>query len=73
MSDIRILVIDGDDNFVYEIDADDADALLDRVRVAMQDAEVVEVPVEGGVVLINGRTVTSVALVEDLEEDELED
>ena len=72
MSDIRILVIDGDDNFVYEIDADEADALLDRVRTAMHDGEVVEVPVEGGVVLINGRTVTSVALIED-EDDELED
>lgn len=72
MSDIRILVIDGDDNFVYEIDADEADALLDRVRTAMHDGEVVEVPVEGGVVLINGRTVTSVALIED-EDDELDE
>ena len=70
MSDIQILVIDGDDNFVYEIDADEADALLDRVRAAMHDGEVVEVPVEGGVVLINGRTVTSVALIEDLDEDD---
>lgn len=70
MSDIRILVIDGDDDFVYEIDADEADALLDRVRAAMHDGEVVEVPVEGGVVLINGRTVTSVALIEDLDEDD---
>lgn len=70
MSDIRILVIDGDDNFVYEIDADEADALLDRVRAAMQDGEVLEVPVEGGVVLVNGRTVTSVALIEDLDDDE---
>ena len=74
MSDIRILVIDGDDDFVYEIDADEADALLDRLRTAMHDGEVVEVPVEGGVVLINGRTVTSVALIEDLDEDDdLED
>ncbi len=72
MSDIRILVIDGDDNFVYEIDADEADALLDRVRTAMHDGEVVEVPVEGGVVLINGRTVTSVALIED-EDDDLDE
>ena len=74
MSDIRILVIDGDDTFVYEIDADEADALLDRVRTAMHDGEVVEVPVEGGVVLINGRTVTSIALIEDEDEDdELDD
>ena len=70
MSDIQILVIDGDDDFVYEIDADEADALLDRVRGAMHDGEVVEVPVEGGVVLINGRTVTSVALIDDLDEDD---
>lgn len=75
MSDIRILVIDGDDEFVYEIDADEADALLDRIRAAMHDGEVVEVPVEGGMVLINGRTVTSVALIEDLddEDDDLDD
>lgn len=72
MSDIRILIIDGDDSFVYEIDADEADTLLDRVRAGMQDGEVVEVPVEGGVVLINGRTVTSVALIEDDEDDELD-
>lgn len=72
MSDIRILIIDGDDSFVYEIDADEADTLLDRVRAGMQDGEVVEVPVEGGVVLINGRTVTSVALIEDDEDEELD-
>lgn len=65
MSDIRLLVIDGNDEFAYEIDADDADAVLDRVRVAMQDGDVVEVPVEGGIVLVNGRTVGSVALVDD--------
>lgn len=65
MSDIRLLVIDGNDEFAYEIDADDADAVLDRVRAAMQDGDVVEVPVEGGVVLVNGRTVGSVALVDD--------
>lgn len=70
MSDIRILVIDGDDDFVYEIEADEADALLDSVRSAMNDGEVVEVPVEGGVVLINGRTVTSIALIEDPEDDD---
>jgi hypothetical protein len=73
VSDIRILVIDGDDNFVYEIEADEADTLLDHVRSAMHDGDVVEVPVEGGVVLINGRTVTSVALIEDEEDDDLED
>lgn len=65
MSDIRLLVIDGNDEFAYEIDADDADAVLDRVRAAMQDGDVVEVPVEGGIVLVNGRTVGSVALVDD--------
>jgi hypothetical protein len=65
VSDIRLLVIDGNDEFAYEIDADDADAVLDRVRAAMQDGDVVEVPVEGGVVLVNGRTVGSVALVDD--------
>lgn len=70
MSDIRILVIDGDDDFVYEIEADEADLLLDRLRAAMQDGEVVEVPVEGGVVLVNGRTVTSVALIEDPEDED---
>ena len=71
MSDIRLLVIDGNDEFAYEIDADDADAVLDRVRAAMHDAEVAEIPVEGGVVLVNGRTVGSVALVDDL--DDLDD
>lgn len=69
MSDIRLLVIDGNDEFAYEIDADDADAVLDRVRAAMQDGEVVEVPVDGGVVLVNGRTVGSIALVDDVDDD----
>lgn len=69
MSDIRILVIDGDDDFVYEIEEDEADGLLERIRAAMQDGDVLEVPVEGGVVLVNGRTVTSVALIEDPDED----
>lgn len=73
MSDIRILVIDGADDFVYEIEADEADALLDRLRAAMHDGDVVEVPVEGGVVLVNGRTVTSVALVEDIDDEDYED
>ena len=71
MPDIRLLVIDGNDEFAYEIDADDADAVLDRVRNAMLDGEVAEIPVEGGVVLVNGRTVGSVALVDDL--DDLDD
>jgi hypothetical protein len=73
VSDIRILVIDGADDFVYEIEADEADALLDRLRAAMHDGDVVEVPVEGGVVLVNGRTVTSVALVEDIDDEDYED
>lgn len=70
MSDIRILVIDGNDDFVYEIDEDEADDLLYRLRSAMQDGEVVEVAVDGGTVLVNGRTVTSVAIVEDDDVDE---
>lgn len=70
MADIRILVIDGNDDFVYEIDEDEADDLLYRLRSAMQDGEVVEVAVDGGTVLVNGRTVTSVAIVED---DDLDD
>jgi hypothetical protein len=69
VSDIRILVIDGNDDFVYEIEAEDADELLDRIRGAMRDGDVIEVPVEDGTVLINGRTVTSIALVEDPDED----
>lgn len=68
MSDIRILVIDGNDDFVYEIEAEDADELLDRIRGAMRDGDIIEVPVEDGTVLINGRTVTSIALVEDPDE-----
>ena len=71
MPDIRLLVIDGNDEFAYEIDADDAEAVLDRVRNARLDGEVAEIPVEGGVVLVNGRTVGSVALVDDL--DDLDD
>lgn len=71
MPDIRLLVIDGNDEFAYEIDDADADAVLDRVRNAMLDGEVAEIPVEGGVVLVNGRTVGSVALVDDL--DDLDD
>lgn len=70
MADIRILVIDGNDDFVYEIDEDEADNLLYRLRSAMQDGEVVEVAVDGGTVLVNGRTVTSVAIVEDDDLDE---
>ncbi len=70
MADIRILVIDGNDDFVYEIDEDEADDLLYRLRSAMQDGEVVEVAVDGGTVLVNGRTVTSVAIVEDDDLDE---
>lgn len=65
MADIRILVIDGNDDFVYEIDEDEADDLLYRLRSAMQDGDVVEVAVDGGTVLVNGRTVTSIAIVED--------
>ncbi len=70
MADIRILVIDGNDDFVYEIDEDEAEDLLYRLRSAMQDGEVVEVAVDGGTVLVNGRTVTSVAIVEDDDLDE---
>lgn len=73
MSDIRILVIDGNDDFVYEIDENEADDLLDRLRSALQDGDVVEVPVDGGVVLVNGRTVTSVALVEDPDDEDYDD
>lgn len=73
MSDIRILVIDGNDDFVYEIDEAEADGLLDRLRRAMEDGDVVEVPVDSGTVLVNGRTVTSVALVEDLDEDDYDE
>ena len=65
MSDIRLLVIDGNDDFVYEIDEAEADDLRERLRRAMDDGEVVEVQVDGGVVLVNGRNVTSVALVDD--------
>ncbi len=36
----------------------------------MHDGDVVEVPVDGGVVLVNGRTVSSVALVDDMDEDD---
>ena len=70
MSDIRILVIDGNDDFVYEIDEAEADDLLERLRRAMDDGDVVEIPVDSGTVLVNGRTVTSVALVEDLDDDD---
>lgn len=73
MSDIRILVIDGNDDLVYEIDEAEADGLLDRLRRAMEDGDVVEVPVDSGTVLVNGRTVTSVALVEDLDEDDYDE
>ena len=73
MSDIRILVIDGNDDFVYEIEDSEADDLLERLRGAMQDGDVVEVPVEGGTVLVNGRTVTSVALVDDPDDDDYDD